>query len=268
MRATIEQVGRSIRSLVTKNKINSLIYSLIVPLLVGVYATFYTDLVKISPLLFWIPVAFFILLALITAHFTYDVKLAPEVYIEMDRADQQITELQNNTIFFSMLQEQALVYSAIVREHVKTHKDGDDHLGETIDEICSLLVENREDLFDFQLGELWSFAAYVYCSKDGKLHSIWRQKHSRHPSQGIGRTWEIGQGHVGIAFAQKEPKICPDMSAPGVAEMFSPKEAKQDYDRTAYASFVSEPIGPLGDAQRPYGVLVATRACLQRLDPE
>lgn len=82
----------------------------------------------------------------------------------------------------------------------------------------------------------------------------------------MGRLWEPGQGHVGIAWAQSEGKICSDITASGIAEMFSPKDAKQPYDTVTYTSFVSEPLGPLGNDRHPYGVLVATSSLAGRFN--
>lgn len=266
MNVSLDEVQSSISALVKQNKINSLIYSLIVPLIVGVYATFYSDLVKISYLLFWLPVILFVLFAIVTAYLTYDLKLAPEVYVEMDLAEQQIIDLEKTTRFLSVLQEQALVLAAMVREHVKNKTADGSHLREAIGEICSLLIENRDSLFDFQTSELWSFAVYVHCPSDNMLRSIWREKHRKHPSMSTGRDWAPGQGHVGIAWAQNEGKICPDIAVPGVWEMFSAPGTKREYDRSAYASFVSEPIGPFGTDTHPYGVLVATSNRSGRFD--
>lgn len=258
MAVSIDDVQRSISALVRQNKINSLIYSLIVPLIIGVYATFYTDLIRINVLLFWVPVVFFVAFAAVTAYFTYDVRLAPEIYLEMDEAESQVASLEKTTRFLSSLQEQALALGAMVREHVKKHEDGQNHLKEAISEIGCLIVENRDNLFDFGSNEIWSMSVYVHCQKENILKAVWRMKHEKHPSTSMGRDWEPGQGHVGIAWAQGEGKICPDISVPGVWEMFSPSDTKRDYDRRIYASFVSEPIGPLGENKHPYGVLVAT----------
>lgn len=266
MSVSINDVQESIKALVRQNKFNSIIYSLIVPLLVGVYSTFYTDLIKINPFLFWVPVLLFVAFALVTAYFTYDVRLAPEIYVELEQAENQVSELEKTTRFLSVLQEQALVLGALVREHVKEGNHKPEHLKESISEICSLIIENRGNLFDFDASELWSMSVYIYCKGDNVLRAVWRQKHEKHPSSSIGRDWEPGQGHVGIAWAQGEGKICPDISAPGVWEMFSPTETKRNYDRRTYASFVSEPIGPLGGNKHPYGVLIAASSKPGRFD--
>ncbi|WP_157933938.1 hypothetical protein [Microvirga ossetica] len=266
MTVSLVDVQNSIKSLIRQNRINSLIYSLLIPVIVGVYCTFYDKLVAVHPLLFWGPVLMFVLFALVTAYYTYDVKLAPEIYLEMEDAYDRIEKLEGNTRFLNVLQEQSLSWGIIVRNHIHDQTRTPEYLKETIREILSLIVEDRERLFDFDASELWSFSVYVYDTRDGLLHPIWRDKHRKHPSSGPGRLWAPGRGHVGIAFAQCVPKICPDAYAPGVWEMFNSADQAEPHDSRAYASFVSEPIGPVGGKSHPYGVLVATSDTVGRFD--
>ncbi|MFG5118515.1 hypothetical protein [Methylorubrum sp. POS3] len=266
MPVTREDIERSIAALVKQNRVTSLIYTLVIPALVGIETTFYKELVEINVLLFWAPFLIMVALAAAFAWITYDIKLAPELYVEMDDAIHQIDDLKKRTRFFSSLQEQALALGAIVRGQVKAKHNGEGHLNEAVNEICSLLVGNRADLFDFDASELWSFAVYIYHKENGQLYPVCRYKHEKHPSQSMGRVWRPGQGHVGIAWAQGEGKICPDVSVPGVADMFSPTSAKTSYDTNTYVSFVSEPIGPNGADAVPYGVLVATSNFAGRFD--
>lgn len=127
MAVTLEHVQKSISSLIRQNKFYSLIYSLIVPLLVGVYSNFYADLVKINPLLFWLPITLFVAYAVASAYFTYDIVLAPEVYTEMVESRQQIHRLENTTKFLSALQEQALILGSMVRKKSREKPTGTIH---------------------------------------------------------------------------------------------------------------------------------------------
>lgn len=257
MNRSIPAIKSSIYALVKQNKTNSLIYSLAVPLLVGIYSNFYSALTAVSPLLFWGPVVVFVLFALLTAYITYDVKLAPEVYIELEEAEERSQRLQSTVEFLSELQEQCLGWNSLVREHFTIETADAKTFQEIAGEVCRVLVESRGTLFGIETNELWNFTLYIFNHDDNILYPIWRDKHPRHPSPGNTRVWAPGQGHVGIAFAQGEPKICPDATVPGVREVFSISNEK-DYDRSAYVSFASEPIGPVGSDARPYGVLVAT----------
>lgn len=264
----LSSVQKSIYALVRQNKINSLIYSLVVPTLVGVFAAHYSAINAVHPTLFWIPVPLFIAFAIFTAYITYDVKLAPEVYIELEKAERTAASLGSSIKFLSLLQEQSLAWTQIVRNHIKHSPKTPENFLETITEICETIVETRDAFFHMDASEHWSFALYVFDSRDGLLHPVWRAKHRRHPSIGLGRSWAPGRGHVGIAFAQKEPKICPDASAPGVWEAFNTDGDARDYDRTTYASFVSEPIGPVDEKSAPFGALVATSNKTGRFDLE
>ncbi|GJE26853.1 hypothetical protein [Methylobacterium organophilum] len=266
MPVSMPDVRRTITVLARQNKINALIYSLVIPTLLGLLSGFYKELTAFSQFVFWIPFVVLVVTAWVTAWLNYDVKLAPEVYFELDDAKHQISDLSKTTRFLSTLQEQALVLGAMVREQVKRKLQQQGGLKEAVDEICSLMAANRDNLFEFESRELWSFAVYIYSEKDGLLYPVWRERHEKHPSKSMGRVWSPGQGHVGIAWAQGEGKICPDISVPGVADMFSPTSKKTGYDAATYVSFVSEPIGPYGSRKVPYGVLVATSNSADRFN--
>lgn len=266
MPVSILDVRQTISVLARQNKLNAVIYSLVIPTLLGLLAGFYKEITALSQFAFWVPFVILVVGAWVTAWLNYDVKLAPEVYFELDDAKHQISDLSKTTQFLSTLQEQALVLGAMVREQVKKRPLRQCSLKEAVDEICSLLTANRDNLFDFDSRELWSFAVYIYSENDGMLHPVWRKKHEKHPSKSMGRVWSPGQGHVGIAWAQGEGKICPDISVPGVADMFSPTNKKTTYDASTYISFVSEPIGPHGSQKSPYGVLVATSNSADRFN--
>lgn len=63
MRVDVGAVRSSILAFVRQNKFNSLIYSLLVPLLVGIWSNFYTPPTEVNPLLFWAPVTEFVIFA-------------------------------------------------------------------------------------------------------------------------------------------------------------------------------------------------------------
>lgn len=251
-------VRQTVVALAHQNKAIIIFNALIMPALIGILTTYYSDFTKISPPLFWITLACILAIAIVSARFTWDIKLAPELMIELYEADDKIKNLGSTTDYLSLLQERALMWSAMARIYMKstTHNTGELH--GAITQICDTIAEERDQLFGFKRNELWSFAAYIYDPEKRLLVPIWRRKHPHHPSSGPGRTWAAGSGHIGLAFRDCATKITSDAAAPEIRELVTPVKETQPYDATTYRSFVSEPIGPVENGRPPIGVLVAT----------
>lgn len=114
-----------------------------------------------------------------------------------------------------------------------------------------------ETLFGYTHHEQWNHAIYFYDSEDSKLHPFWREKSLNHPSIGIGRSWAMGQGHVGLAFDKREAIITSNAMEEKIRSLAAaPKRTRKDYDGNAYISFAAIPI--MLDDDEPIGVLVAT----------
>lgn len=256
----------SIVALVRQNKINSIVYSLLVPLLIGVFAVYYEPLKNINPLLFWGPTAALTVLAFLSAYLTFDVKLAPEVYAHMFTIEKERDSLKNAVSLLSILQELCLVYFSVIRNHLCLLTYDEKTLRDVIVNICDLVADDRSELFGIESNEIWSLSCYIYSSKEEVLRCVWRAKSKRHPSRGAARDWKPGCGHVGLAFANAQTKICPDATAPGVWETVSGPDPLP-YDRKAYVSFASQPI-MADEVTLPYGVLVATSNKVGRFDTE
>lgn len=125
--------------------------------------------------------------------------------------------------------------------------------------VLDPLWTNGEGIFGFGPSERWNFVVYIYEPSRDALVSIWRQKSQTHPSEGLGREWRRGQGHVGFAFANSRPIITEDSSNPDVRNLVTATGGHaRDYDESVYVSFASIPIGPVGDQDEPLGVVVAT----------
>jgi GAF domain-containing protein len=71
------------------------------------------------------------------------------------------------------------------------------------------------------------------------------------------RSWEPGDGHVGLAFQTRRPIVASDTSDPEASHLFDASPPKRrDDDRERYRSIASIPIR-LQD-ETPVGVVVAT----------
>jgi hypothetical protein len=158
----------------------------------------------------------------------------------------------------------------MVVKYVQNGISTKDHLYESLSEIMAPLHLEGEHFFGIQGSERWNFAVYLFSAKEDQLVPIWREKARNHPSEGAGRSWGRGEGHVGKAWVNGKAIITGDASHPEVAPLSAaPHEKERDYDVGLYRSYASIPIGPLlEDEGFPYGVLVATSDRIGRFDKE
>lgn len=99
----------------------------------------------------------------------------------------------------------------------------------------------------------------MFDSKSNRLRLVWREKHPRHPSAGTARSWSVGQGHVGKAFANREALITGDATNPEIAPLLAaPAGLAREHDAIAYRSIASIPIDGADEKADPVGVIVAT----------
>jgi hypothetical protein len=130
-------------------------------------------------------------------------------------------------------------------------------------------VSNGEQIFGFGPSEKWNFVVYLYSTSADILMPVWREKAQSHPSDGLGRIWRRGQGHVGFSFANSKAIITEDARSRDVRNLVSAAEGHaRDYDESTYISFTSIPIGPVGKQEEPFGVLVATSDRVGRFTSE
>lgn len=263
----IDEVRRSIWALARLNKIATIIASVGVPIVVGVWATFYDALDKISPAVFWLPLIFFIVLSLVYAYATYDIKLAPEVYIELEQEAEKNKLLSGSIQYLTVLHEQVLVWNLMTRDYLQNKINDQAELRVLCGKICEPIAEMRQVYFGFDGREFWNFALYLWDEEGKVLTPVWRQRATNHPSQGEGRNWKPGEGHVGHAFSSKEPIVTPDATQPELAAFMFNGGEQRDYDKVVYRSFVSQPITHSNiQANQPFGVLVATSNQAGRFD--
>lgn len=261
----LETVRKSVHTLVRLHKVSGVIFGFVIPTIAGVFVVYYPELTKINPILFWLPIVFCGLASTVYAWYTLDMPVAAEYYVVIQEERQKTEYLQDNIRYMSLLQEQVLSWNVLVRGYVQQHLPDPDDLKLAIANICDSVVDFRDEYFDFSKKELWNFSVYLWDEKGKLLRPVWRQKHAKHPSRGMGREWREGEGHVGLAFRNREPLITPDAQAPDVQAFMTVPGNAMPYDATAYRSYVSQPIDAPGSA-RPFGVLVATSDVPGRFD--
>jgi hypothetical protein len=258
---------RSIASLGRLNRTVSLVTGLIVPTIVGIYATYYQDFAKINPILFWAPVVFFVVLGALFALYTWDIPLPAEALLEYLEMTTKQEGLERFVLSSTTLLALIAVWRTMTDEYIRAKVDNAHDIRDAIKIVMKTLVDSRDSLFNFRVNELWNFAVYLYDSEEDMLVPVWRDRHPEHPSpSGEGRKWKPGAGHIGLAFSQGEARITPDARIPGTAELLKlPSAQARPYDEYAYVSFISQPI-PRAHPEGSWGVVVATSNVPDRFD--
>lgn len=141
-------------------------------------------------------------------------------------------------------------------------------LREAVSEVVDAIVDNRDELFGVEENrELWNFAVYLWCPRKMRLFQLYRVKSPNHPAGPIGRSFAMGQGHVGKAFSDRSAKITADSGQPDVRNLMdAAPDLTRPYDAQLYVSYASIPIGDSENDGKPLGVLVATSNRVGRFD--
>jgi hypothetical protein len=251
-----------------RNKVIHAIPTILIPTVIAIVVGVYSDLRTTNGELFWflvitllvLQVVFTILSIMSTATIQEAFFEVEDLKAQMRNLTDRLADLQKNVILFSVISELANAWQRmtppVVANGIKDRVD----LKEYLDDLMAPLYLRGGSLFGFQHEELWNFSVYLFDPSAHKLVQVWRDCHRLHPSYGkLGRDWAPGQGHIGKAFADAEPKITGDATDPAVIGLMgAPAALRRDHDATVYRSFASVPIIPSASNATPFGVLVAT----------
>lgn len=123
---------------------------------------------------------------------------------------------------------------------------------EDVDKLMTPLILSRAESFNFVLDDLYNFVIYIIHKSDRKLHVYYRDCDNR--IERHDRIWGKGEGHVGIAYAQK--KTISDDDSGSLTRTFVRDQL--DSDEKFYKSFISTPILAKDTSADPIGILVVT----------
>jgi GAF domain-containing protein len=135
---------------------------------------------------------------------------------------------------------------------------GDDLLG-----TVKLMVELTERLLPVALGfkqsDRWTICVYQAEATGTGRDRLVCVAHHRAIRCDVSeaRCWDEGVGVAGIAYANRQEVVVPDMQAAGLGSVFNIAAGARDYDEDRYRSIAAVPVRVDG-RDKPWGVVVAT----------
>jgi hypothetical protein len=240
--------------------------TIVLPALIASVVWYRETILKLGDLYFFVLLAVFVVLQFFLFFFSLRAKQSvQDLYFDAKDLKTRADGLESDA---ATILKRAELYSFIERYGASNSSALFPYRGQPLDSnelqrivgnVLDPLWTNGEGIFGFGPTERWNFVVYIFDPYRNALVSIWRQKSQTHPSEGLGREWRHGQGHVGFAFANSRPIITEDSRNPDVRNLVTaPEGHARDYDESVYVSFASIPIGPVGDQDQPLGVMVAT----------
>lgn len=121
--------------------------------------------------------------------------------------------------------------------------------------LLSPLVREKERILGFQSEAFHNFCLNIFNPNTQKLEVKWRDCHPIIEIDRKDRSWGIGEGHIGLAYARNAILITGDASDNPVYTSANPED--RDRDNRYYRSFVSIAITS-PDSRQPIGVLAIT----------
>ena len=249
--------------------------NVISPVLIAIVLTFRETVYSAGVWLFWLLIISLVFLQIATAAINLlGGQLIQEAYFEAkDIADEnqelkrKVDYLTKEIDYLNTLRASAIAWLEMERQYLELEIDSLEKFRNLLSNFLAIVVEAREIIFGVEASELWNFVIYIYSRSFNQLVPVWREKSHLHPSQGLGRNWKPGQGHVGKAFVDCNSKIIGDATDPTVANLMAPPASLiQPYDQTVYRSFASIPIKLVSTEEQSFGVLVATSDRVDRFN--
>jgi hypothetical protein len=142
---------------------------------------------------------------------------------------------------------QLVSYGAIVASQLAR---GETSQADALAHMLALLSDQRAALFGYGALDHHNFVIYL---RDGDvLKQCARESHAA--IRGYGRSWRVGQGHVGLAVAKRLLMVSGDIRNTAA---WVPSEERPT-DRAHYVSAVSVPFSFRTSSDDPEGVLIVT----------
>ncbi len=171
---------------------------------------------------------------------------------ELQNEREKIERYKDETISLiaksTAVQGSLSVLQTLIQKKINTPVQPDE-----VKAILTPLILDRARTLDYQSDDLYNFVVYMYDSSSDQLNIFFRDFDNR--LQITNRSWKIGRGHVGSAFAQNTTIIVED--ATQTVNVLTTDRLKTDDSQ--YKSFVLSPIpDPDLNAKDPLGIFVVT----------
>jgi hypothetical protein len=174
----------------------------------------------------------------------------------VEQRDAELASLEEDYSFSVRLQAVAVLLRGIVDEVAASGPGSLDTQRGRLGSMLDLIVADRVSLFGMDV-DRFNFAIYIYEEATQVLNCVACRRPHRMEEDADHRSWEPGEGHVGMAFQGKREYIAEDTSKPDARQIFdAPEPKRRPDDLERYRSIASIPIR-LGNGD-PVGVLVAT----------
>jgi hypothetical protein len=135
---------------------------------------------------------------------------------------------------------------------------GDD-LGNTVRSFVELTKRPLPVALGFEQSDRWTVCVYqAEATGTGRDRLVCVAHNRAIPSElSEARFWDEGVGVAGIAYANRQEVVVPNMQAAGLGTVFNIAAGARDYDEDRYRSVAVVPVRVDG-REKPWGVVVAT----------
>ena len=196
-----------------------------------------------------------------------------EKELEADKLREKVGQLDLDVFSLSLKNVSSFALRRMAREYIcriNEYGCSRSDLEEIVSEIFAPFYIYADHFLGAKVSEKWNIALYLHDRSDAMLKPVWRECSKTHPSEGLGRSWRQGEGHVGKCFLDRKPLLTGDATDETIAQFCKARGSQlKPYDDDIYISFACVPISlSTNDDDDPYGVLVATSDVKGRFSDE
>lgn len=186
---------------------------------------------------------------------------------DMNR-DIEIFELYNTDLDQTVEYIQAVSLARSVIERLLVTPSGD--VDTWVRALLDACARNIVVALAFEMGHRWTVTIYRAVDTGAQTTQLLAVATTRALPCDLAhaRPWEVGTGIVGASYSNRSEVVIPDLSSPGVRELFGTKAnvTKAD-DLDVYKSMAASPIR-LDGRDEPWGVIVATNDQIDHFDTD
>ena len=189
------------------------------------------------------------------------IRRANELADSVEQRDNDIVSLAGDFEWFTRLYAIGAALLDVVERVIASGPGTAIDQKRRLEAMLDVVVSDKAVLFGMD-SDRWNFAIYLP-APGGSLECIACRRPIRAEEEAPHRSWQPGEGHVGIAFQTQREIVAGDTSEPEAQALFdAPDALRRNDDRVRYRSIATIPIRLAGE--QPLGILVATSDVAQR----